>query len=148
MKFGAGHNFNKEQKFLISRHNRPQSRLAQANKIARHITAMTDASDGLYISVDLIAAESLKGANVYIERIPISAQLLKAEPDPLKRTKSALYGGEDFELVFTAHASKAAMLKKLVPSISYIGIINNTKKVRYFYNGREEKTKYSGYKHF
>ena len=149
MKFGAAHKFNKDQKFLISRHNIPQARLAEANKIAKYITSMTDASDGLYISVDLIAKASGKGANIYIERIPISRQLMKVEPDLAKRTKSAaLYGGEDFELVFTVPVSKARIVKQLVPAVSYIGIVNNTKKVRYFYNGKEEKTKYSGYKHF
>jgi len=147
-KFGAKHKFNKDQKFLISRHNIPKARLAEANKIAEYITSMTDASDGLYISVDLIAKASGKGANIYIERIPLSRQLKKIEPDFFKQTKSALYGGEDFELVFTVPASKARIVKQLVPAVSYIGIINNTKKVRYFYNGKEEKTKYSGFKHF
>ncbi|MCL2145494.1 MAG: thiamine-phosphate kinase [Endomicrobia bacterium] len=147
-KFGAAYKFGKEQKFLISKHNCPQARLAEANAVARYVSSMTDASDGLYVSVDLIAKESGKGANIYIKRIPLSRQLKKVEPEKSKRIKSALYGGEDFELVFTVHASKAAMLKKLVPSVSYIGIINDTKKVKYFHNGKEEKTKYCGFKHF
>lgn len=148
MKYGAEYKFSREQKYLISKHNLPQARIKEANKIAKYITAMTDASDGLYISVGLLAKESQKGANIYLERVPLSGQLVKAEPAPAKRTKFALYGGEDFELVFTVHASKARLVKKLVPSVSYIGIINNSQKVRYFNNGKEEKTKYSGYKHF
>ncbi|MDR1195808.1 MAG: thiamine-phosphate kinase [Endomicrobium sp.] len=146
-KYGAKYDFNKDQKYLISRHNLPQARLTQANKIAKHITAMTDASDGLYISVDLIAKAGEKGANIYIERIPLS-EPLKRIFDARKRKEFALYGGEDFELVFTAPASKARLIKKLAPSVSYIGIINNSKKVKYFNNGKEEKTKYCGYKHF
>ncbi|MDR2426446.1 MAG: thiamine-phosphate kinase [Endomicrobium sp.] len=147
MKYGAKYKFTKEQKYLVSRHNIPSARLTQANKIAKHITAMTDSSDGLYISADLIAKAGGKGANIYVERIPLSWQL-KKNFDADRQKEFALYGGEDFELVFTVHASKARLLKKLVPSISYIGIINNSKKVKYFYNGKEEKIKYSGYKHF
>jgi thiamine-monophosphate kinase len=148
MKYGAAHNFAKAQKYLVSKHNIPKARLKEANKIAKYITAMTDASDGLYISVDLIAKESKKGANVYMERIPLSNQLKAFERDSLKQAKLALYGGEDFELVFTVHASNAGLVKKLVPSVSYIGMINNSAKVRYFNGKREEQTAYSGYKHF
>ena len=78
----------------------------------------------------------------------LSRQLKKIEKNPLKRTNLALYGGEDFELVFTVHASKARTLKAIVPSVSYIGIINNCGKVRYFNNGKEEKSVYSGFRHF
>jgi thiamine-monophosphate kinase len=147
-KYGAAHKFDKRQKWLISRHNAPCARLGEAAKIAKYATSMTDSSDGLYISAALLTKESRKGANIYAERIPVSKQLKMYEPDFVKQTKLALYGGEDFELVFTVHASKAAAVKKAIPSVTYIGIINNSKKVKYFYNGKEEKTKYCGFSHF
>lgn len=147
-KYGAGHKYNKEQKYLIRKHNLPRARLREACEIAGCATAMTDASDGLYISVGLLAGGEKKGADIHIDRIPLSRQLKKIEKNPLKRTNLALYGGEDFELVFTVHASKARTLKAIVPSVSYIGIINNCGKVRYFNNGKEEKSVYSGFRHF
>lgn len=148
MKYGAKHKFSRDQKYLISRHNLPKARLEEAGKIAKYITSMTDASDGLYISVDLLAKGSKKGANVYMDRIPLSKQLKRVFTGGKKQQELSLYGGEDFELVFTVHASKARIVKELVPSVSYIGMMNNSGKVKYFNNGKEEKTKYSGYKHF
>lgn len=148
MKYGAGHKFSKEEKYLVSKHNLPKARLKEANKIAKYITSMTDASDGLYISAGLIAKESKKGANIYLERIPLSKQLKSVFADQKKQKEFGLYGGEDFELVFTVRASNARIVKKLVPSVSYIGIINNSEKVKYFNNDKEERTKYHGYKHF
>ncbi|MCL2335766.1 MAG: hypothetical protein FWC57_06850, partial [Endomicrobia bacterium] len=188
------------EKYLISRQNNPEARLKEAHKISKYLTSMTDASDGLFISLKLLAKESKKGADIFIEDIPMSRQLkrvcgtgvipkglcsgsavcsksdLKADSGKIRIGRShlapaarhvrlirrtaagmtakdvafdfALCGAEDFELVFTVPPSEAKFLKKMVPDISYIGKINNSKKVRYFYNGKEQKTVYDGYKHF
>jgi len=147
-KYGMKHKFSKDERQLIFKHNNPEARLKEARKISKYATSMTDASDGIFISVGLLAKESKKGADIFQERIPVSQQLKRAVPDKRKRMDFALCGAEDFELVFTVQQSKAGIVKKLLPQVSYIGQINNSKKVRYFYNGKEQKTVYGGYKHF
>ncbi len=52
-KYGTKHKYNKYEHFLISKQNNPKARLKEAQKISKHLTSLTDVSDGLYISVDL-----------------------------------------------------------------------------------------------
>lgn len=147
-KYGTKYKYNKYEQFLISKQNNPKARLKEAQKISKHLTSLTDASDGLYISVDLLAKDSGKGAEVYMDKIPVSSSLKKVFRENKKQLDLALFGAEDYELIFTVPCSKARLLKKLVSHISYIGKIDSSKKVKYFYDGKEQKIKYLGYKHF
>lgn len=147
-KYGIERKYNKYERFLISKQNNPKARLKEAWKISEYLTSLTDASDGLYVSVGLLTKDSGKGANVYIDKIPISSNLKRVFTEYKKQLDFALFGAEDYELIFTVPVSKAKLLKKLVPQISYIGKINSSKKVKYFYNDKEQKVEYSGYKHF
>lgn len=146
--YGAEYKYNKEEKYLISRHNGPKARLKEASKIARYLTSMTDSSDGLYISLNLIMEASNKGANIDCEKIPVSEEIIKTIKSKDKIIDYALFGGEDYELVFTVPKNKASLLQKICPQVSYIGEVKSSKKVKYFYNGKEKKFKYKGYKHF
>jgi thiamine-monophosphate kinase len=142
-KYGAAvRNFSKEEKYLIAKQNNPKARLKEAFIISKFASSMTDASDGLFISIGLLA----KGADVDIEKIPVSKQLQKVFQSKLEEL--SLFGAEDYELVFTVPKNKAQKLKKLLPQISYIGKITNSNGVRYFKNGKEQKIAYSGFKHF
>jgi thiamine-monophosphate kinase len=143
-KYASKRRFSKTEKYLISKQNSPKARLKEAFKISKFATSMTDASDGLFISLSLLA----KGANVDLEKIPISKQLKKVFPEAKKQTELALFGGEDYELVFTVPQKFSQKLKKIVPQIAYIGKIVNSDKVKYFQNGKEQKTVCAGYKHF
>jgi thiamine-monophosphate kinase len=147
-KYGTKYKYDKYEYFLISKQNNPKARLREAQKISKHLTSLTDVSDGLYISVDLLTKDSGKGAEIYMDKIPISSSLKKVFREDKKQLDLALFGAEDYELIFTVPHSKAKFLKKLVPHISYIGKIDSSKKVKYFYDGKEQKIKYSGYKHF
>jgi thiamine-monophosphate kinase len=147
-KYGTKHKYNKYEHFLISKQNNPKARLKEAQKISKHLTSLTDVSDGLYISVDLLAKDFGKGAEIYMDKIPVSSILKKVFRENKKQLDLALFGAEDYELIFTVPPSRAKFLKKLVPHISYIGKIDSSKKVKYFYDGKEQKIKYLGYKHF
>jgi len=147
-KHGIKHNYSKAERYLISKQNNPEARLEEAWKISKYLTSLTDASDGLYVSVNLLTRDSKKGAEIYMDKIPTSPSLKKVFKENKKQLDFALFGAEDYELVFTVPNSKAKLLKKLIPEISYIGVINSSNKVKYLYNGKEQKIKYRGYKHF
>jgi thiamine-monophosphate kinase len=147
-KYGIKHKYNKYEHFLISKQNNPKAKLKEAQKISKHLTSLTDVSDGLYISIDLLAKDFGKGAEIYMDKIPVSSILKKVFRENKKQLDLALFGAEDYELIFTVPPSKARFLKKLIPYISYIGKIDSSKKVKYFYDGKEQKIKYLGYKHF
>jgi thiamine-monophosphate kinase len=147
-KYGTKHKYTKDEHSLILKHNNPKARLSASHKMSKYLTSLTDASDGLYISVGLLTKASNKGADIYIEQIPISQSLKKVFKDEKKQLDFALFGGEDYELVFTVPKSKTKLIKKLIPQVSYVGKINSSKKVRYFHNGAWQKIKYLGFKHF
>jgi thiamine-monophosphate kinase len=145
---GPKYKYSKEELFLISKQNNPKARIAESHKIARYLTSLTDASDGLYASIESLTKDSNFGANIYMNKIPLSPSLIKVFKNRTRQLDLALFGGEDYELVFTVPKSKAKAVQKIVSNITYIGKINSSKKVKYFYNGKEQKIKYCGYKHF
>jgi thiamine-monophosphate kinase len=147
-RYGPKHKYNKYERFLIAKQNSPKARLEEAWKISKYLNSLTDASDGLYVSIKSLTKNSNKGAVVYMDKIPISLNLKKVFKEDKNQMKLALFGAEDYELVFTASISNAKILKKMVPKISYIGKINSSEKVSYFHNGNEQKINYSEYKHF
>jgi thiamine-monophosphate kinase len=147
-KFGSKHKFNKEEKFLIAKHIVPKACLKEANLISRYISSLTDASDGLHFSIDLLTKESKKGAQINVEKIPISKQMSKVIANKKDKIQYALFGGEDYELVFTVSPTKAKLLKNLVPQISYIGKITKSKEVLYFNEDKKQNFKNSTFKHF
>lgn len=107
----------------IKPHLEPKSRLELARKLVKiGINSMIDVSDGVASEVRHICRESNVGAVIYAGRIPISKTTMN---DSKKLKKDALdfalYGGEDFELVFTANKNKLNQLKKL--DVSVIGEI-------------------------
>ncbi len=147
-KYGVRRKYNADEKILIAKQNLPQARIKEARIIAKYASSMTDASDGLYVSVELLAKESKRGADISLEKVPVSLQLKEIVKNASKCINYALFGAEDFELVFTVPQNKADALKRKLPGISYIGRINSSKKVKYFHNGKMQNVKYKGFKHF
>jgi thiamine-monophosphate kinase len=93
------------QQALITAHQRPQPRLdilpmldrLRANSDRALVVAGMDSSDGLADAIVQICEASGVGAVVTRSSMPISPSLAKIFPDTA--LASALYGGEDFELV-------------------------------------------------
>ena len=98
----------------IKEHLEPKCRLDLARKLVKvGVNSMIDVSDGVASEVNHICEESKVGAIIYADNIPISKNTLndskKIKKNPLD---FALYGGEDFELVFTANKNKLNQMKK------------------------------------
>ncbi len=122
----------------------PDCRLEIARKIAPHINAMIDVSDGLSSEVRHICDESKVGAEVEKNKIPISEKTRKTGKklgiDPLKW---ALHGGEDFELVFTIPPDRLPLIENVNPIV--VGKI--IEEGRYLINSEKKKLG-GGYDHF
>lgn len=144
--------FTAPEKFLIKQHLEPKAKLSIANLMIKNnikVTSMTDCSDGLLKSVELLTTDNNKGAMIQLDKIPVSKQLkqyLNFKKD--KIYTYALSGGEEFELVFTIKPSSKTKLKKLIPSVHFIGYVTNSKEVKFFENGKQKQIKINGYKHF
>jgi thiamine-monophosphate kinase len=106
---------------LVESHLRPRPRV-QAGQLlaAAGVTAMEDVSDGLAPDLCHICAESGAGCEVRSEMVPMSEELkalakeVGAEP-----LTWALEGGEDYELIFTAHPGR---FDKVVSALALHGI--------------------------
>ena len=89
---------------LIDRHLVPVPRIHEARTLLKkaRVNAMIDISDGLASEIHHICAMSGTGAKIYLEEIPIHPQTrLSALESGRDAHQDALYGGEDFELLFT-----------------------------------------------
>lgn len=91
------------------KHLRPEPRVIEGQIIAKsgHATAMMDCSDGLAFTVGEICRQSGTGADIRDVLVPKSKAV---------SLKDALYGGEDFELVFTCRPKFADIIAGKVRS--------------------------------
>ena len=108
---------------------------------------MIDVSDGVASEVKHVCKESNVGAIIYADRIPISKDAItdsrKIHKNPLD---FALYGGEDFEFVFTANKNKLSQLKKY--DVTVIGeIVDKRYGIKLLKGGKKLDLK-SGFDHF
>ncbi|TAN28910.1 MAG: thiamine-phosphate kinase [Actinomycetota bacterium] len=76
---------------LVEKHKNPKARLQEAKAISQvEATSMIDVSDGLLADLNHICENSHLGA--HLEKIPVADGAL---------ISNALYGGEDYELIFS-----------------------------------------------
>ncbi len=89
---------------LLKAHLCPYPRVREALKLVQAgiPSAMIDISDGVASEINHICAQSKAGALVYAESIPIDLHTRKTADFLREEYLSwALYGGEDYELIFT-----------------------------------------------
>jgi thiamine-monophosphate kinase len=124
----------------------PSSKLNIARKLSNFVNAMEDVSDGLASEVLNICSESKVGAVIYKDLIPLDENTISDAKKVKKNAYDyALFGGEDFELVFTLNKTQLKKLKGVKCIV--VGEILHKNKGIYLYDKRKKKLKY-GYEHF
>ncbi len=134
---------------------------AQTISVNRLATAMIDSSDGFDLSVRFICQSSKVGAKIWVEKIPLSPclrYLVSRGESPssselegaIRGLVFALYGGEDYELVFTVPRGKVKKVLRDVPHSAMVGeIVPARWRVKYVdRENKEVKLKGRGYEHF
>ena len=109
---------------LVRAVRRPKARLTEGITIARSraATSSIDSSDGLAWSLHQIAQASKVG--ICLDSIPIASDVQGfAKERRLSPFELALYGGEEYELVVTIKPERFRDLKKRVPSLTIIGLV-------------------------
>lgn len=144
-------------KGLIEKHLSPLPRieLGQILATSRMATAMIDVSDGLLIDTSHLLEQSQRGARIWEDRIPLSRLYRKWITSHSKDSHSmALYGGEDYELLFSAPRKvrkkiEALSLSSKVP-LTRIGKILPAKDGFYVIgkDGEEYAPRRLGFDHF
>ncbi len=109
-------------------------------------SAMIDLSDGLSTDLGHICEESGVGAEIQTSAIP---RAITGKPARTVELEFALNGGDDYELLFTAHPSKRVPSRIAGIRITQIGRITRDKRVLLLdANGVASKLKPQGWEHF
>jgi thiamine-monophosphate kinase len=144
---------------LIARHYRPVPQISEGLFLAQQsgVHSMIDLSDGLNSDIERIMASSNCGADIYLDVLPTSAELIKMAPSlGFDILELAAVGGEDYVLLATVdsdHFSKIAdnFKKKFARPLVKIGEITaHSRKLRYFSQEKPYpyKLKMNGFSHF
>lgn len=94
----------------------PQPRLDFARQAAPYINSAIDVSDGLVGDLGHIVHASGAGAIVDSSAIPFAPAVVDCT-SPSQRLEAALYGGDDYELCFTAAKENLAALKEVASNL-------------------------------
>jgi thiamine-monophosphate kinase len=122
----------------------PKAQLKSALEVASYASSMEDISDGLASELKHICKQSRCGAIIYKDKIPIKedvrnvAKILNED-----EYNYALFGGEDFELVYTVPKNNLKKFKGYL-----IGEITKNRKVLLFSKGKTKNLTKHGYDHF
>jgi thiamine-monophosphate kinase len=124
--------------YLIRRHLMPVADNSGVN--IKKITSMIDISDGLLIDLSRLCDESKTGARIFLDRVPLSNELLRiSNLLKIPAIKIALTGGEDYRLLLTSPTKINAYC---------IGEIIKSGKELIDKNGRKINFSAVGYQHF
>jgi thiamine-monophosphate kinase len=135
---------------LVRRYLYAEPRVDLGRALAGRATAAMDVSDGLLGDLGKLCTASGVAARLDLERLPVSGALA-AHGTPTDRERCVLFGGDDYELLFTlpgpAAAAAEATLGSSVP-VARIGAIEHGRGVRCVRHGIEAHVTGSGYDHF
>lgn len=108
---------------LLNRLHRPTARLALGERLARLASACIDVSDGVSADLGHILERSGVGACLNESALPLPGGAAKAE----HALDALLFGGDDYELLFTAPPAARAALRSLADELALpltaIGVI-------------------------
>jgi len=139
--------------YIVERQLRPSSTAKYIDWFAERgvvPSSMIDVSDGLASEVNHLARESGLGARVLLSRLPIDYETSKAADEmQVAPGTFALYGGEDYELLFTVSPTDFDQIKDH-PHICPIGFMTTaeTGVMLVTDGGEASELKPLGYHHF
>jgi thiamine-monophosphate kinase len=113
-----------------------EGRVLGTKKIA---SAMIDSSDGLVVSVRQIYEASGVGARIRLDRVPLAKGA---------NLEQALYGGEDYELVFTLSPGRLKRAQKLLKFTVIGSIVDKQKGIKLVQKNGKEIAPKTGFDHF
>jgi thiamine-monophosphate kinase len=133
------------KKHLVPTPRYMESRILSESKL---VNSCIDVSDGLINDLMNITNESYCGAEIFVDRIPVSFSTINIareyNKDPLDY---ALYGGEDYELLFTVSEKNNKKFLSYIKSnglnVFEIGRVIKNKNLLINRNGKKIKPKYN-----
>ncbi|MEM2918210.1 MAG: thiamine-phosphate kinase [Candidatus Altiarchaeota archaeon] len=136
------------RKKILKKALEPEPRVFEGLTLAKYANSMIDISDSLALSLHEIAKQSNLGIEINIENLPTD-EYAKKTSEKLKFdiTKLALYGGGDYELLFTISEKNLQKIKNKF-KFTVIGKVVNGNSVVGIKNEKRLKIEKFGYEHF
>lgn len=137
------------KEFFITKLNRPIPQI-NLGKSLEHIShCAIDISDGLIADVNHILEASNVGAEINLEKIPLSQPMQQCFSRE-EGIKFALTSGDDYQLCFTLSENIAKQHTELLTKFhcTLIGKITSERKLKLFFNDQPYQENLHGYEHF
>lgn len=149
--YQQGMQSNDEFNYLYQRLACPSPRVAVGRQLRHYAHSCIDLSDGLLADLGHILDASSVGAEIHLEKLPLS-KAYQALVDREQAWDLALSGGDDYELCFTIAPERLdALVEELAQtqvSISVIGTIVAQPGIKLFERQQPWIIKKTGYEHF
>lgn len=136
--------------YLYQKHVSPSCRLDVSRKIAAFANAMIDISDGLGSEVNHICRQSMLGAEIDANDVPMHEEVrAAAELLGINPLDFAISGGEDFEILFSIQPEKQLLLKQSGLVCHPVGrLVDASKGVQLISSDGRKAPLPGGYNHF
>ena len=138
-------------RYLMDRYYRPTPQIKAGLELVGVATSAIDVSDGLLADLGHICKASGIGADIDIDRLPVSDAVL-TNAGAEEYTRWALSGGDDYQLCFTLPRDKESHLHTIASRLgSELFVIGETTRgdgVTCVKEGQPVSMKSSGYSHF
>lgn len=136
---------------LRARLDRPRPRVEAGRRLAGLAGACIDVSDGLAVDLARLVSASGCGADVALDRLPVSRELAARFPDADRRRALQL-AGDDYELCFTADANRHEAILRLAAeldlAITRIGETHGGTGLAFTDGGAPARAPGGGWRHF
>lgn len=127
---------NEDKSYLINRYLLPQPRTELSQAILKFATASMDISDGLVGDLEKLCNASNLSAIVEVKNIPFSEASRRIMESESNYLKTALTGGDDYEILFTVNPVDCDAFENAISSMPFpvkrIGTISSGQGVKVF----------------
>lgn len=137
---------------LEKRHYQAQSRSELGVLLRPLASSCIDISDGLISDIQHIMHRSNVGASIYVDKLPVSTELVAFSQSRQPAWEYALKSGEEYELCFTVPQNKVSELHRQVEQcaipITQVGEITQHNDLRLFNHDQLLQSHSQGFDHF
>ena len=151
---GSAWNLNdKQRQHLLARYLLPQPRNALAEAVRTHASAAMDISDGLAGDLAKLCRVSGVAGEIAVDRVPLSEAARAVIARASRQIDTVLTGGDDYEIVCTVPAGKAASFRAAAQAanvpVTDIGAIAAGEGAHFIaVDGRELVFQHASFSHF
>lgn len=137
---------------LVRAHLLPEPKLAESALLAEgHLaTSLLDSSDDLLSSIEELSAKNNVGFELELGKVPVHPALARfCQESGQSPYDFILYGGEDYQLLFTIKPSDLNLVKRKLPASYVLGEIKAPSYgVRIYLNGKPFRVQDKRFRHF